>query len=371
MYDANQSYLYNYSHGPIKDFVPQHQFPKLLYTEAPQFSFLGIPLFIPFGVPAGPLLNAKFVEMALNAGFCLPTYKTVRSCSWESHPWPNILKINTENQKDLFSDNVPTVIGTVFSRDDYKKKNLSISNSFGVPSKSPDMWSKDFQTLAPYAKQSGYHVVLSFQGSKNKKNLYEDIAQICDLAMETVQTTGFCLLEINLSCPNEVNEPIYKSHKDSLQALQHAHKVLAQYKNIKLIAKIGALSAEETYRFVAEAGGYLNGISSINTVLAKIIDQNGKIALGSQAPTGGVCGAAILKQGLKMCENLAKAREKCGLNAIELGLIGVGGVSETSHFKNYLDAGADVVQAATGMMWNLNLAKEIAQYLHVPFREIT
>jgi dihydroorotate dehydrogenase (NAD+) catalytic subunit len=369
MYDANQSYLYNYSHGPNLNFVKPHTFPNIVYTKKPKFSFLGIPLHIPFGIPAGPLLNSKFVQMALNAGFCLPTYKTVRSCAWDSHPWPNILKINTDHQTDLLSDSIPTVVGTTFAQSDYQQKNLSISNSFGVPSKSPEIWSQDFQNLSPYSQQTGQHVVLSFQGSKNKKNLYDDIAHTCELAIETVQKTGFSLLEINLSCPNEVNEPIYKSQKDAIQALKAAHNLVKQHKTIKLIAKIGALNANETYTFVSEAAEYVHSISAINTVLAKIIDKHGQIALGSKSPTGGVCGAAILKQGLIMCENLAHAREKCGLKSTELALIGVGGVSTAEHFKNYINAGADAVQAATGMMWNLNLAQDIAQYLAVPFDE--
>lgn len=370
MYDANRSYLHNYSDGPSTEFIKQQNFPKISYTGQPQFSFLDIPFFIPFGVPAGPLLSAKFVQVALDAGFCLPTYKTVRSCAWNSHPWPNILKIDTSKETDLFADTVPTVVGSAFSQKDYHQKNISISNSFGVPSQIPAVWSKDFATLAPYSKKSGYHVVLSFQGSKNTKNLYDDILSTCDKAIETTIKTGFCLLEINLSCPNEVNEPIYKSHKDTVHALKYAYKAVSEYKNIKLIAKIGALNFENTYEFVAETSPYLHAISAINTVLAKIIDPQGNVALGSQSTTGGVCGAAILKQGLIMCENLAKAREKCGLKSNQLGLIGVGGVWSAAQFKNYIDAGADVVQAATGMMWNLNLAKEVADYLKVPFQQI-
>src|SRR5438552_3013276 len=121
MYDANQSYLKNYQDGPNPKFVAGRRFPKIQYRGEPQFNFLGAPLFIPFGVPAGPLLNASFVQVALNAGFCLPTYKTVRSCAWPSHPWPNVLKIESKNGH---------VVGHPFSQNDYKQKNLSISNSF-------------------------------------------------------------------------------------------------------------------------------------------------------------------------------------------------------------------------------------------------
>lgn len=370
MYDANKSYLQNYIEGPNPKLDINHCFPKIEYKGTPKFSFLGVPLFIPFGVPAGPLLNSKFVKVALDAGFCLPTYKTVRSNTWESHPWPNVLKIKAESDQ-IFSQELPIVIGKTFSPNDYQSHDLSISNSFGVPSQHPEIWSKDFASLKPYANNKGLHVVLSFQGSHSKNhNLYTDIERTCEYAAEASEKTGFYLLEINLSCPNEVNEPIYKSLKDSVHALKAAHTVLSNFKNIKLIAKIGALTPENTYAFVSEVSPYVHALSAINTVLAKIVDPSGHTVLGSQSLTGGVCGNAILKQGLMMCENLAAAREKCGLNSNTLGLIGVGGVASALHFKNYRDAGADVVQAATGMMWNLNLAQEIAQILNISFDEV-
>jgi dihydroorotate dehydrogenase (NAD+) catalytic subunit len=365
MYDANKSYAQNYNDGPNAQLVRNHHFPKIEYLEKPQFQFLGIPLFIPFGVPAGPLLNAKFVQVALNAGFCLPTYKTVRSCVWESHPWPNVLKINKIENTDISS-----VIGTPFSNADYQQAHLSISNSFGVPSQAPKVWSQDFQTLQPYVQQTGYHVVLSFQGTRNpqtKKSLWADIVEICQYAVECVEKTGFVLLEINLSCPNEDNEPLYKVRKDAIQALKCAYEILQNHKNIKLIAKIGVLNSEDTYAFLSEVSPYVQGLSAINTLSATIVNSGGQVVLGSGSLTGGVCGELILQHGLKMCENLSAAREKCGLKANDFGLIGVGGVSEVAHFQSYRNAGADIVQAATGMMWNLDLAKDIARFLRVKY----
>ncbi|MEK9161093.1 MAG: diguanylate cyclase, partial [Patescibacteria group bacterium] len=38
---------------------------------------------------------------------------------------------------------------------------------------------------------------------------------------------------------------------------------------------------------------------------------------------------------------------------------GVGGVTRPEDYKEYRDAGADVVMSATGAMWNPYLAKEI------------
>jgi dihydroorotate dehydrogenase len=40
-------------------------------------------------------------------------------------------------------------------------------------------------------------------------------------------------------------------------------------------------------------------------------------------------------------------------------IIGVGGVMKPADYKEYRDAGADVVQSVTGAMWNQYLAQEI------------
>lgn len=382
MYNANATYEENYANGPDARFLPTQYFPKVTYQGEPKYQFLDIPLHIPFGVPAGPLLNANFVKMALNAGFCFPTYKTVRSVQWKSNDWPNVLSIKTK-MKSLFSEQEAEVLGLQFRGKDYSNKNLSISNSFGVPSQSPDIWTQDFASLATYAKRPGNHVALSFQGSHFNQNtqknaadaFYHDVKKTCGMAFDAVQKAGFCLLEINLSCPNEAQQPIYKNLTSAVATLKNAALALREKnthptQKVKLIAKIGTLNDEETNIFLSEAAHYIDGVSAINTVLAKIYDHNGTPALGSGAPTGGVCGHLIYEQGLRMMSRLAERREKLGLKNTQLGFIGVGGVSQAEHFHSYRNAGADVVQAATGMMWNLNLAQEIAQSLHVPFKEI-
>ena len=113
----------------------------------------------------------------------------------------------------------------------------------------------------------------------------------------------------------------------------------------------------------------LHAISAINTVSANIRNINGKIALGSGSLSGGVCGSLIFDQGISMVSSLAETRSKLGIRSNQLGIIGVGGVVSIKEFQSYLSAGADLVQAATGMMWNLNLASEVADFLQVPYEK--
>jgi dihydroorotate dehydrogenase len=61
-----------------------------------------------------------------------------------------------------------------------------------------------------------------------------------------------------------------------------------------------------------------------------------------------------------MVKRLDALRKKHGLN---FEIIGIGGVMNASDFKDYRDAGADVVQSVTAAMWNPDLAAEVKQSL--------
>ncbi|KAB8033207.1 hypothetical protein [Fluviispira multicolorata] len=378
MYNSNASYEENYKNGPDKNFLKDKHFPKIQYLNYPKYEFLGIPFHIPFGVAAGPLLNTEYVKVALNAGFCMPVYKTVRSAYWECNKWPNILSIKAD-KKSLFADESNNVIGEVFNKDDYNNKNISISNSFGVPSQSVSKWQEDFDSLSEYSQKNGYHVSLSFQGSRHENStlketrdyFFKDILNISELSYKCINLSGFSILELNLSCPNEAHAPLYKDIPSALATIQHVHQILSTQKaKVKLVVKVGVLNQEEIKIFLAESAGKIDAISAINTISANITQKNGYPALGSGALSGGVCGSLIFEQGKKMVSLISETREKLGITKKELGIIGVGGVVSQKEFDSYLSCGADMVHAATGMMWNLELASEIATFLRVPFQKL-
>lgn len=370
MYDANASYEHNYERGPSAALVAGGKLPLIEYVDAPCFSFLGVPLHIPFGIPAGPLLNSAYVATALDAGFCLPTYKTVRTRAYASHPFPNVLSVTPPTQGlHSFADN--RVVARFFKAADYQNSHaLSITNSFGVPSKDPDVWRKDYLTLA--RPREGSAVVLSFQGTRESGASFEDfladISLATKLAASTVEQAGGKILELNLSCPNEQGEPLFYDVERSARVLATAREVIKGTK-IKLIAKIGALESQKAHDFVFETRGLVDALSAINTVACTILGEDGKTVLGSGAQKGGVCGNAIFRAGVETIAALSKARRTLKMEREELELIGVGGVSTVAHFEAYLDAGASCVQSATGAMWNLGLARDVASHLKVKFKE--
>src|SRR3990167_8359888 len=114
-YDPNKSYEENYDQGPFGAFVKgEAEDPeRSRRTDGePEFDFLGQKVYLPFGIPAGPLVNANFCKAAFKKGFDICVYKTVRSSAFPCHPFPNVLHVKVENdltlekaQEKLVADN--------------------------------------------------------------------------------------------------------------------------------------------------------------------------------------------------------------------------------------------------------------------------
>ncbi|MFA6258471.1 MAG: dihydroorotate oxidase [Candidatus Paceibacterota bacterium] len=344
-YDPKKSYEENFEKGPFGDFTNKSIFEN---KNEPKFDFFGVPVFSPFGIPAGPLVNAKFCESALRFGFDIVTYKTVRSEEYSPHPFPNILSVKIDG--DL---SIEKAKGKLVANSKYKEP-LSITNSFGVPSKKPEFWIKDISDLVKKTKK-GQVIVGAFQGTKKGEKVEEYIKDFIKTA-EMLKKTGVKVMEVNLSCPNEgTNNLLCYDIKRSVQVVKAVKEEIG---SIPLIIKIGYFDDKNALReFVKEIGSIIDGISAINTIASEIVDENGNQALiGEGRLRSGVCGSAIKWAGLEMVGELKNLRNEFDYN---YKIIGVGGVMNPDDFFEYREKGADYVMSATGAMWNPYLAREI------------
>src|SRR5574337_1009999 len=92
-FDSEKTYEENFENGPFAAFTDK----KILKDKGnPKYSFLKNPVYLPFGIPAGPLLNGKYVKAALDKGFDIPVYKTVRTKKYACNPWPNVLSVKVK-----------------------------------------------------------------------------------------------------------------------------------------------------------------------------------------------------------------------------------------------------------------------------------
>lgn len=352
LYDIHKTYEENYKLGPIqlkKLKKPQIQKAKTKYT------FLGFPINMPFGIPAGPLLNSKFIKEAFDFGFCVSVYKTVRNDSSPCHPYPNILYVNAPSE---IHPQINTRLQAISSPKNASLMN--ITNSFGVPSKKSSVWQKDVRKAITH-QRNGQLLILSFMGTVKKDQTQEEFIRDFTKAAKLAKQTGAKALEANLSCPNIGNEGLVCYNLDTTEKISKAiRKVIGK---TPLILKVGYYNNSKDIERIAKiANKYANAISSINTLQVEVVDKNGKQALpGQNRLKSGVCGAGIKWAGLEIVKKLNEIRKT---KNYKFEIIGVGGVMTPKDYFEYRKAGADLVMSATGAMWNPYLAREIFTQCH-------
>lgn len=346
-YDPKKSYEANFADGPFGEFANLEAVDR--GDHKPQHNFLGHRVFLPFGIPAGPLLNSNFVKAAFIKGFDICTYKTVRTRAHACHPFPNVLSVKIKNDLTLEKAQQPLVVNSNYSEP------LSITNSFGVPSPDPDWWQTDMQKASESAGQ-GQVLIGSFQGTRDKGDSRQDLIDDYVLGARLVKETKADILEANLSCPNEGKAKLLCFDVDFVQEIAEAIK--NEIGNTSLILKLAYFSSDQELRQLIElAGKVVDGFATINTIPAMIVDAQGNQALpGEGRAVSGVCGAGIKWAGLDMVERLIKLRSQLNL---DYAVLGMGGVSNMIDYQAYLELGPDAVMSATGVMWQPNLAQEI------------
>lgn len=355
IYDPAKTYAENFTDGPFGEFA--HPIP---YRNAgtPAYSFLGHPVYSLFGIPAGPLLNAKYVSAALAKGFDVVTYKTQRSIDFEVNAFPNILYVETQGDLTLEKAAQP-LIGYESTTAPYEE--LTITNSFGMPSSGPEFWVPDLKK-AMAATSKGQLVIMSVVGTIQKgfsaDDYYDDFAKVTGLAA----ATGVAAIEVNLSCPNVANEGVLCYTPAAVEEICRRAKAAAGLS--RLLVKVGYYAPEQQELLetvVKKMAPYIDGIAAVNTIPAPIVNEAGEQALpGPNRLKSGLCGAGIKWAGLDMTRRLAELRTKLGLS---YEIIGVGGVMTPDDYHEYIEAGASLVQSATGAMWNPELAIDLKSSL--------
>lgn len=348
-YDPTKSYDENYSEGPFGAFGDGEVYEE---DAEPQFELFGHKIHTPFGIPAGPLLNSRFMKGAFDKGFDIAVYKTVRSGVYPCHPFPNVLAVHIPDRLTLEEAATTSLVA-----DTNYDEPLSITNSFGVPSKETHEWQEDFKAAHTYAGD-GQLAVLSFMGTVKEGQTQNEFIDDYILAGKKAADTGAKVLEMNLSCPNIGNEGLVCYNLDVTEKI--CEGLRAVIGSTPLMLKVGYYKEDADIQRLAEiAEKYAQGVSAINTLQATVIDEAGNQALpGKNRLKSGVCGTSIKWAGMEMVKRLYTARSAGSMN---FKICGVGGVTTAEDYREYRSAGADIVMSATGAMWNPYLAKEIKQ----------
>jgi dihydroorotate dehydrogenase (NAD+) catalytic subunit len=326
----------------------------------------GISVDFPIGIPASILAgNALWIEFYSRRGFGILTYKTVRTEFRRGHPFPNWVFLKEPSQIR------PPVEKPICGTHGYWPEDISdvsMANSFGVPSHGPAWWQEDV-SKARKAVGEGQVLIVSVVGSVN-----DSLAAIAnDYATAAVMAAkaGAQIIEANLSCPNvqgdEVGELYHFPEKSALvaKAIKGALADAFGENAPPLFLKIGYLKEDQLAEFAKGTFNYIDGITAINTISAKIVSDDGTAAFPfnrdpGDRDTAGVSGWAIQSAAKEVISNLAKLRDsyeqECGRR---LTILGVGGVITSQDYFEYKALGADGVETCTSAFINPYFALEL------------
>ncbi|MBL8121379.1 diguanylate cyclase [Candidatus Saccharibacteria bacterium] len=350
-YDPAKTFEENYTAGPYIDDDKDYRDD----TVEPAYTFLGFPIQFPFGIAAGALPTSRHTAAAFRLGYDVNVYKTQRAGEFPCNPFPNVLPLAIDGDLTLEKLRQPLVVAPEYPSDLSK---LNITNSFGVPSPDPSVWTVDMQQAQAGAGK-GQLLIMAVMGTirdgYGPEEYYDDFALSAALAKDA----GAQVVEINLSCPNVASEGVICYNHDAV--LEICRRSKAAIGDTPLVIKIGYFSPDQQTtleKIVRDVSPYVAAISAINTLQGTIVNADGSQALpgGPGRAKSGVCGAGIRWAGLDMVQRLDSLRKRGGYT---YEIIGVGGVMQPADFHAYRAAGADLVQAVTAPMWNPLLAQEV------------
>lgn len=346
IYDIEESYLYNAEKGP---FFEGEFIERIRKHEDKWEDFLGFKVSSKVGIPAGPLLNAKWIELASNLGYDILCYKTIRSKEHKGHLNPNMIYVDCEEQlipgqlpeKLIHRETPPLQIDKV-----------AVTNSFGMPSRSQDYLAEDIPKAVQVIKP-GQVLIVSVVGTPSGGGFSELVEDFVRVAIQAKEY-GAPVIEVNFSCPN-VTSAEGEIHTDP-EAVKTLTKAIVQaIGTTPLLVKVGIFPSPDVMEkvMIAAAEGGALGFCGINTISMPVLEQNGLPSLGVKRAKSGICGAPIRKAALTFTKTAHEINQK---HQLGLTLLATGGALLPEHLQEFFDAGADSAMTATGMLWDPYLA---------------
>ena len=213
-------------------------------------------------------------------------------------------------------------------------------NAVGLQNPGYDLFAK---RDIPYLQNYDTNIIVNVCGRTTED--YIDVVE--KLGHESVD-----MLEINISCPNVKHGGIaFGQDPKAVEAITKAVKAVAKQPVIMKLSP-NVTDITEMAR-AAEAGG-ADALSLINTLTGMQIDvERQKFVLANK--TGGLSGPAIKPVAVRMVYQVA--------NAVNIPVIGMGGVSSARDVIEMMMAGASAVQVGAANLVNPYACKEIIEDL--------
>lgn len=198
-------------------------------------------------------------------------------------------------------------------------------NAVGLQNKGLDYF---MNSIYPEIKHYDTHIIVNVAGST-----VEDYVYVAEKLNELDRIPA---IELNISCPNvKEGGMVFGTSCDSTAHV--TREVRKVYKKV-LIVKLSPNVTDITeFARAAEENG-ADAVSLINTLLGMAIDVNTREPVLSSV-TGGLSGPAVKPVALRMVWQVA--------NAVNIPVIGLGGIMNASDAIEFMLAGASAVQVGT------------------------
>ncbi|MFZ2049543.1 MAG: dihydroorotate dehydrogenase [Solirubrobacteraceae bacterium] len=213
-------------------------------------------------------------------------------------------------------------------------------NSIGLPNKGLDGYIRED---LPQLAELPVPLITNVMGSTEQ--------ELCELVAACQAQPEIAAIELNVSCPNVKTGLDIGSDP---QQLEQVTRAVRAHSAKPLIVKLTPNTADVAACAAAAQRGGADAVSLINTLRAMAL------APGTDRPwlggrTGGLSGPAI--------RVVALAQVAAVRAAVELPIVGMGGVQSAAHARDLLRAGADLVAVGTESFRDPTAAARIAAQL--------
>lgn len=203
---------------------------------------------------------------------------------------------------------------------------MGILNSVGLQNPGVDAF---IQHELSFLRQYDVKVIANISG-----NTPEEYGVMC----EKLSGAGVDMIEVNISCPNVKAGGLAYGTRPELAA--EVTKMAKTHASVPVMVKLSpnVTDITEIARAVADAGA--DALSLINTLRGMRIDVNTRRPI-LKMNTGGLSGPAVLPVAVRMVWEVA--------SAVDLPILGMGGVSKGEDGAQLMLAGASAVAVGTAL----------------------
>ena len=220
-------------------------------------------------------------------------------------------------------------------------------NSIGLPNPGIEAY---IEKELPKLRTLGAPLVINIAG--------HDAAEFASLAKRLEREPGIDALELNMSCPN------VSGGLDFSTTPEAARDVVRRVRDVTarpILAKLSPNVTDIRPIAVAAQEGGADAISAINTYVGLVLDWRKRTPILGRG-FGGLSGPAIKPLALRIVWQLSRA--------VDIPIVGIGGISTADDAMDFLVAGARAIQVGTANYLNPRAAMDVLDGLVTRFTEI-